>query len=394
MTTTTAPPVGPTPTDPRQAVDPLPGAGSTWSVSWHGVRTVATLELRQRVRSTRWIVSLVVFGLLVGGVSVLTWAFARQVDDAAWTVGPTMFGFIAFFVLFLGLLVSPTLSATAINGDRAAGTLATLQVTLLSALEIVLGKLLAAWLASLAFLAVSLPFILWAFATGNTSPLAVLTTVLLLAVMLAVVCAMGLGFSALTARTAGSAVLSYVAVASLSVLSLIIFGLSVPLVSGIETVQVYEEDWEAWEREGNEYPLDGEPMIPCTWVEREQYVSHTERTWWLLAINPFVIVADAAPDAVRPRDDYYGSFDPLALIRQGVRTARLGPPETFNYCWRELEMTGQGFGAGTSDDGRPLSPVWPWGLSVNLLLGAAGVLFATHRLRIPQRTLPRGTRVA
>ena len=32
----------------------VPAGPGTWRVTWHGVRTVATLELRQRVRSTRW----------------------------------------------------------------------------------------------------------------------------------------------------------------------------------------------------------------------------------------------------------------------------------------------------------------------------------------------------
>jgi len=40
------------------------------------------------------------------------------------------------------------------------------------------------------------------------------------------------------------------------------------------------------------------------------------------------------------------------------------------------------------------TPIWPWGLAGNLLLGAGGVVVAVRRLRIPQRTLPRGTRVA
>ena len=61
------------------------------------------------------------------------------------SAGPLLFGAVTFLVLGLGLLVTPTLTSTAINGDRNAGTLATLQVTLLSPAEIALGKLLAAW---------------------------------------------------------------------------------------------------------------------------------------------------------------------------------------------------------------------------------------------------------
>ena len=44
----------------------------TWRVTWHGVRTVAALELRERVRSTRWIVALVVWFVVVGAITALT----------------------------------------------------------------------------------------------------------------------------------------------------------------------------------------------------------------------------------------------------------------------------------------------------------------------------------
>jgi ABC-type transport system involved in multi-copper enzyme maturation permease subunit len=370
---------------------------SAWSLTWHGISTVARLEVRQRIRSTRWIVSLAVFGLIVGGVTTLTWAVARTAGGSGEQTGPTMFGFIVFFVLFLGLLVSPTLSATAINGDRAAGTLATLQVTLLSPAEIVLGKLLASWLASLAFLAVSVPFIIWAFATGGTSPLAVVTTLVLLAVVLAVVCALGLGFSALTPRTAGSAVLTYVAVGSLTFVSLIVFGLTVPLVTTEETVRVYQSDYSSsasatMAPDGTVTYEGGQTEPPCEWTEQTQSVAHTERTWWLLAVNPFVIVADAAPEPVRVKNSY-GSFDPLTGIRAGVRAARTGPPEELNYCWQELGPDAD-MGMYGVTDAADQSPVWPWGLGANLLLAAGAVVLAVGRLTIPMRTLPRGTRVA
>lgn len=377
--------------DDGAAPPPVRHTGA-WSVTWAGVRTVATLELRQRVRSTRWVVSLVVFEVVVGVVTALTYYVARQATggvptdtELAATTGRTMFGFIVFFVLFLGLLVSPTLSATSINGDRANGTLATLQVTLLSPAEIVLGKLLASWVASLAFLAVSVPFVVWAFATGGTAFVGLITTLLLLAVVLAVVCAIGLGFSALTARTAGSSVLTYVAIAGLTVVSLIVFGLSVPLVSGEERVQVRTEDWSP----GITFDEDGRPTeeIPCVLREEERYVTHTERTWWLLAINPFVVVADALPPATGTQ-----IADPMTGIRYGVRSLRLGVQEPLEECWsNQAWEERQAEERARADE---LGAVWPWGLAANLLLGGAGVLLAVRRLTIPQAKLPRGTRVA
>lgn len=372
-----------------------PGAPSgtptgPWSVTWSGVRTVAGLELRQRVRSTRWVVALVVFGVVVGAVTVLTFlaassASATLPSDGGTSVGRTMFGFIVFFVLFLGLLVSPTLSATSINGDRAAGTLATLQVTLLSPAEIVLGKLLAAWVASLAFLAVSVPFIVWAFAAGGTPFVGLVTTLLLLAVVLAVVCAVGLGFSALVNRTAGSAVLTYVTVAGLCVVTLVVFGLSMILVSDEETVEVNQLPW------SSELQFDdmGNPVgdVECEVVTQERYVSHTERTWWLLAANPFVVVADALPGG-----DARMASDPMTLIRFGVRSARMGVQEPIEECW-----IGDDWEERQADEARRVEAsgaVWPWGLGFLVLLGVGGVVVAVRRLTIPQATLPRGMRVA
>ena len=45
----------------------------------------------------------------------------------------------------------PALTATSVNGDRDAGVLATLQTTLLSAADIIVGKLLASLVMALTF---------------------------------------------------------------------------------------------------------------------------------------------------------------------------------------------------------------------------------------------------
>ncbi|WNB85864.1 ABC transporter permease subunit [Cellulomonas sp. ATA003] len=368
------------------------------AVSWHGVRTVAVLELRQRVRSTRWVVALVVWFVIVGAITALTWAAVSRfgqgfVGDPGETggvfVGPPVYGVVVFFVLFLGLLVSPTLSATSVNGDRNAGTLATLQVTLLSPAEIAVGKLLAAWAAALAFLAVSVPFLVVALAAGGVPVASVPVSLVVLALLLAVVCAIGLGFSAVTPRTSGSAVLTFLSVAALSVLSPIVFALSLPSVTAQEEVRVWtipaSYDWES-----------GEPPV-CEWQTQTMSVAHTERTWWLLAVNPFVILADAAPEA---RASTASVADPLGAIRAGVRTARTGPATEQDWCtgaWGELTADGTPADAAQSPVQEPepdRSVVWPYGLAANLLLGGAGLAVAIRRLSIPQRRLPRGTRVA
>ena len=372
----------------------------TWSLSRQGVRTVAVLELRQRVRSTRWVVALVVWFVAVGAITALTWFAVRSAWDSGVSgggapadvlrpfVGPPVFGVVVFFVLFLGLLVTPTLSSTAINGDRSAGTLATLQVTLLTPAEIAVGKLLAAWVSALAFLAASVPFLVLALATGGVPVVSVFVCLAVLAVLLAAVCAIGLGFSALSARTSGSVVLTFLTVAGLAVLSPIVFALTLPAVSESREVRVWTVP----------RTYTGEGDFPdCVWETQRMVQAHTDRTWWLLAVNPFVIVADAAPEPRVSEGAPVG--DPLSAIRGGVRMARTGPADEMDYCTGAFtSLTPEG------EVTQPTSPVdepepdrsvvWPYGLAVDVLLGAAGLAVAVRRLAIPQRRLARGTRVA
>jgi len=361
---------------PVPAATPVAHPGS-WHVTWHGVRTVTRLELRQRVRSTRWIVALVVWFVVVGAITLLaTGALgALTGGEPSDGRGPVLFAVVTYLVLGLGLLVTPTLTSTSINGDRNAGTLATLQVTLLSPAEIVLGKVLAAWVAALAFLAASLPFFLLALGLGGTPVHAVFAVLGLVAAILAAVCGVGVGFSALTARTAGSTVLTFTAVVGITAILPVVFGLTYPSVQDQETVQV-------WGQQGPTF------TGPCEWYEDERTVYHTERSWWLLAVNPFVVVADGS---TVPAEDPTTQTSPFAALREAVRSVRFGPTGAQYECW----------GADGSRPAPPsgaanpsTSPIWPWGLAFQVLLGAAGVVTAVRRLSIPQRTLPRNTRIA
>ncbi|MGC5165907.1 ABC transporter permease [Luteimicrobium sp. DT211] len=368
-----------------------PRRTGTWTLRRQGLRTIVELELRQRVRSARWRVALGAWFVVCGLVTWLTFEASAQLvgpdyvgsveDDGTdafssqLTVtvhvprGPLIFGFIVFFVLLAGFLVAPTLSAGTINGDREAGTLATLQVTLLSPAEIAVGKLLAGWTAAVAFLVVALPFVIVSLAAGGVRVLSLVVTLVLLVVLLGVVCAIGLGFSALVSRTTASALLTYLTVLALTVGTVILFALTFPMITQTDDVRAYQSADVAG--------------VGCTWTTDTESRAHTERTWWLLAANPFVVVADAAPAA--PSAARFGVPDPLGAIRAGVRTARSGPPDREDWC-----------GDGTVDDGQSTSnaPVWPWGLGANLLLGGGAVWLTVRRLRIPQSTLARGTRVA
>ncbi len=349
-----------------------------WRVSWHGVRTVAALELRQRVRSTKWIVALVVWFVVVGAIvlllsGALSTMFGIGPGDES-PRGGIMYGATTFLVIGLGLLVTPTLTSTSINGDRAAGTLATLQVTLLTPAEIVVGKVLAAWAAACAFLVLSLPYLFVGVAMGDIPWWSPLLTFLLIAAILLGVCGMGVGFSALVSRVAGSTVLTFVTAAALTLLSPLMFVLTYPTILQQETVRTLQTP-PTW---------DGERDVECYIDTQIQDVAHTERTWWLLGLTPFVIVADGSATSSDSRAAQEDN-DLLGVIRSGVRELRAGPPAIVDQCWTEHDP----IVAKQSPD-----PVWPWGLGAFVVLGAAGAALAVRRLALPQATLPRGVRVA
>ncbi len=251
--------------------------------------------------------------------------------------GPSMYDVVVFFVLGLGMLVVPSLTATSINGDREHGVLATLQTTLLASADIVLGKLLAAWAIAAAFLVTALPFLVWAWFEGGISVDRILVSLLVLMLVLAVVCTVGLMFSSLTARPVASAVLTYLALGALVFGTVIGFGLTNFLVTEKETVRVYgiPDDW--WDTHNP--PVDQnaaapaaptEPLEPsrsdCTTFERRTDVAHTERIWWMLALNPFVVVADAAPSRPAREAQLNAGFTPMRWISAGSGKREQGRP--------------------------------------------------------------------
>ncbi|MDR1712402.1 MAG: ABC transporter permease [Propionibacteriaceae bacterium] len=388
-----------------------------------GLSTVVGLELRQRVRSKRWFIALTAWFVFIGFISGLiiwtarfsytqlqTEGYSTVLDINAQT-GPMVFGTITLFVLGMGLLIAPTFSATSINGDRAQGTLATLQATRLSAAQIASGKLVAAWLTSLTFLVAALPFIIVAVVLGNISAWQVIVCFAVVFVEVAVVCAIGLGWSALISRTAGSVVMTYMCVVGLTIISLILVACLVPLNMEQGKVRVYGID--TWE-----YYDDTEPKVTdCTWYESEETFYHADRFWWLTAVNPFVIVSDSAPLPDAARDNLTGyvssTGDPLATIHLAVRAMAEPMATERDDCYWVLQYyesyhDAEGNLVLLDQNGRRMDyespvkvmpvgagpPVWPWGMASNVLLGAAFFAVACRRLKVPYRTLPKGIRVA
>ena len=347
-----------------------------------GVLTVARLEFKLRIRAGRW-------RWLVGAwfvvLLVVTWLVRTAASqpnivgesvERERTLGAVMFGVVVLVVLALALLVAPALAAQSVNGDRERGTLATLQVTRLRAGEIALGKLVASWGTALVFLAVTLPLALWCYAEGGLSVLRVAGVYLVTALLLGVVCALSLALSALLARSTTSGVLAYLTVFALTAGTLITFGLVTAATQ--QRAQVSAEVCP--------------PTGDCRVQPYETTVARTDRTWWLLAPNPFVILADSAPAGpVRTIRLPNGrvveeplDVDILGSMSRGLHDMRIKREPVTNRYGTSYEVPAGAEGGA----------VWPTGLAIDLALAAGALWLTARRLRTPTGRLPRGQRIA
>ncbi|GII22949.1 ABC transporter permease [Planosporangium mesophilum] len=350
---------GGTMTDDPTTGEHLSGGPTTGGGLVRGIALVTRHEFRVRLRTGRWRWLL---GAWVAVIAVFTGLLHSALAVTETEPGIPLFGGLMLFVLALVLIISPALTAQSINGDRERGTLATLQVTRLSAAQIALGKLLAGWGVGLTALVLTVPFVGWAMLQGGVGGLRALVVMVVVALLIGVVCAVSQALSALVARSITSALLSYVTVFALTVGTLVAFGLALPLTA--EKVQQSTFD-------GQEYTTSR---------------VRTERVWWLLAPNPFAVLADAAPRLPRPVDPYTGQpepvpFDPLGEVGHEVR--RLRVPSTPGGPEAPVPVP-------ETESG----PVWPYGLAFDLLLGVGAGWLTVRRLRTPARTLAKGVRVA
>ena len=344
-----------------------------------GTATVAALELRQRVRSIAWYVLLSLFAVILLVVSLLSsMVFSGSLDQfrGAYSV-------VVYIVLLLVTFVSPALSGNAINGDRDQATLAPVQVTLVSTAQILTGKFLAAWATGLAFALVAVPFIVFMSLAGDVPAGVVASSLGVLIVEIGVIAALGVGFSGILNRPLFSVATTYLVVAALTIGTVIAFGLGGAAVR-TEVTDRYRT-----------YVYDNEGMPTTTpptcgpWEESTREAVRFDGVWWILAANPFVILADATPIAFS-RDGY--PVDTFGQIAIGVRSAQL-PPQ--GSSWDECDQRGAYSPSETPEEiyARTV-PSWFAGLAIQVVLAGGMLLWAGMRTRTPAKRLPRGSRIA
>jgi ABC-2 type transport system permease protein len=346
---------------------------------WTGIGVIVGLELRQRVRGVAWYVLLGGFALLVGIVTVLVGlATSSFGGGGSGGSGGWLYSLIIYFVLMLGTLITPALSGNAINGEREAGTLATMQVTLVSSTQIVLGKFLAAWIATLAFLVASTPFLVIASAVGELSIGTVLVSLLVLALELGVIAAVGVGLSGILGRPLFSIVLSYLAVAALSLGTLIAFGLGGATTQSEVRVTTIQAEFD-----------DGESYTCGPPTESVHSTPRFDLFWPILAANPYVVLADATPAHF---DEYGNASDIFTMIGSGVRSVQIAPDlnPTRDYCHQDSSEQGP-----TAEETYSKTlPSWFVGLALHIALAGGALFWAIARTKTPARTLRAGSRVA
>lgn len=336
------------------------------------IGTIARLELTQRLRSVGWYILLGIFALILLGITGLSFAVYSHTGAA----GAGVYSLVVNVVLLLVVLVSPTLSGNAINGDRDAATLAAVQVTAASTGDIMLGKLVAAVATGGVFLVVALPFLALSLVAGGVHPGTFAVSLLVLAAEIVIVAAVGVGLSGLIARPLFSVAATYLVVAALTIGTLIAFGLGGAALR-TETTSSYR-------------PYDSQGEVVCDrWETHTSETPRFDRVWWTLAANPFVVLADATPTVY---DDGGWPVDMFGQIKYGLRSAQLPPRD---YRWDDCNPN-------ILDDQQPSPrevidstvPSWFVGLGIQIVI--AGGLFAGAwaRTRTPARMLPPGTRIA
>lgn len=356
---------------------------------------IVGLELTQRTRSVAWYVLLGVFAVLlaiVTGLSFLAWG-------SVYRPGGAIYSTIVYITLLLVVLVSPTLSGNAINGDRDAATLAPVQVTLATTFEILFGKFLAAWITGLAFVAVAIPFLVIATLAGGGDPATITVSLLVLVFEVGVIAAIGVALSGILSRPLFSVATTYLVVAALVLGTVIAFGLVGMSIRSEATSSYRSFDYGEYgempcmpgEESSESYPCDEDAELTCgQWQTSTYEMPRFDHVWWLLAANPFVILADATPTQFDPHgypQDLFGQ------IKFAVRSAQQPPDldQRWDDCAPRQQQDGQPTAERVIDHS---TPSWFVGMALQALLAAGLMWWAWARTRTPARRLPSGTRIA
>lgn len=220
---------------------------------------VLARELKERMRQRRAPVVLTVYLIVLGAIMSAVYrgavgsraaaggcfppacpAFGMGFDVfnagpdalASASAGRPVFQWVLFFVLMLVCFIVPGVTAGAVASERERQTLVPLQVTLLSPLGILGGKLLASIAFTLLLLVATLPLMTVAYAIGGVSLVEILRGLGMVAVVAAVLGCLSIACSAAFRRVQSATVASYALVFVLVVGTLVAFGMNAVVSQG------------------------------------------------------------------------------------------------------------------------------------------------------------------
>lgn len=422
-------------------VSPPARKGNPWLPTFGGVKLVVGIELRRRRPTGK---GYVLYGILFAAVVAICILAAVVSTDELSSVNLEL---VLVMVLGVGMLIAPSLSATSINGDSTEGVLAPLQMSHLTAGDLAFGKLIASWFVSVIALAALSPFLVFAYLKSGWQlhELAITIGAILLVVL--AFTAVGLAWSALSARAIASVSLAHLTTGFFAIGTLVLYGVAGVVVSDTYTSESRSIDWErltepqvealdnAWST-GDFSELNPDDYV-CVSDGWEYSVARTDEIVGLLLANPVVMIAETAPivDPETWKEDGRAAPGLFAEIHALVAGARMGPdadPYNVNQSnmyggWDECADLAENIALAHSggvdetdeideeerwaqeeaewDEQLRLQDEYlqeranleraPWiGLGIQVFLLVGSMALVIQRLRVPYKKLRSGTRVA
>jgi ABC-type transport system involved in multi-copper enzyme maturation permease subunit len=213
--------------NPASAITPPENSIRRWRFfNWLTDNPVIMKELRSRMRGRRAFILLTAYLALISLFIGMIYIFLSDVSSFAATdpdfrqnVGKGLFSTVVLLELLLVSFIGPALTAGSITSEREHQTFDLLRTSLLSARDLVLGKLGSSFFYLFLLILTALPIESLAFLLGGVGFAEMLISSLMLVVTAISFCTLGLFFSSIMKRTLAATVSSYVAIL-LSILTL------------------------------------------------------------------------------------------------------------------------------------------------------------------------------
>jgi ABC-2 type transport system permease protein len=195
-----------------------------------GANPILVKELRSRMRDSRAFITLTLVLLLLGGFSYLLYRIALSASQYSYSsmpispqIGQALFIALAFLELMMVSAIAPAVTAGAISGEKEKLTYEMLLATPLRPVSILWGKLVSALSYVFLLIFAAIPMASLIFIFGGVTPRDMIKALVILVVVAITLGMLGLFMSAWLGRTARATVVSYLVVAALYVLPVIVY---------------------------------------------------------------------------------------------------------------------------------------------------------------------------